>query len=340
LQALSWLLMPLAVLALLAWTLHALSVFYHLVAAHTPQWLIGSGEVTVAVFAPLLLIALGIRQVWYTQRARWIYAVVVLGCALGVYIRMVWIGLAPVQVWDTAALIGAAYALFIIQRLTLSGPILHVVMVLPLLALGTVPLQLASPHASGALLSIGMLYLLTRRTTGQVPPLYLGMMALNVGIYLWVPGWANHHHMIQVYTIPAVMSVLWLLHLHRHDVQPSVLHSARLATLSILYASVTLDVFLRSGFVIFAAVLVLSLVGVMIGIALRTRAFLYAGVTFFVLNVMGQLIVLFPEQRLGKAVVLLMLGTVITGGMIWFNAQREAMLQRLRIFRADLATWA
>ncbi len=163
---------------------------------------------------------------------------------------------------------------------------------------------------------------------------------MNVGIYLWVPSWADTYHMVQVYTIPAAVSVLGLLHLHRHDVNPAALHSVRLATISVLYASATLDVFLRSEFMIFIAVLALSFAGIIIGIALRTRAFLYSGVTFLMVNVVGQLLLLFPEQRLGKAIVLLLLGTVITSGMIWFNAQREAILQRLRLFRADVETWA
>jgi hypothetical protein len=340
LQALSWLLAPLAVLALLAWTLHALAVYHALAAVQAPQWFMGIGDVAVAVCALLLLIALGIRQAWFTQRAWWVYGVAILGGALGLYVRLLWIGLAPVQVWDTIALIAAAYALFILQRLTLSGPVLHLVLVLPLLALGTVPLQLSSPHASGALLSVGVLYLCTRRVTGRVLPLYMGMVALNLGTYVWVLGWAQHYQVFQLYILPAMVSLLWLLHFHRHDVRPSALHSVRLATLSVLYASATLDVFLRSGLLIFIAVVLLSLVGVMTGIALRTRAFLYAGVTFLVLNVAGQLILLFPEQRLGKAIVLLVLGAFITGGMIWFNVQREALLQRMRLFRADLATWA
>jgi hypothetical protein len=87
-------------------------------------------------------------------------------------------------------------------------------------------------------------------------------------------------------------------------------------------------------------VLALSLAGIVVGIALRTRAFLYSGVISLVLNILGQLIQLFPEQRFGKAIMLLALGVTITGGMIWFNLQRERILQRIRIFRADLETWA
>jgi hypothetical protein len=269
----------------------------------------------------------------------WVYGVAVFSSMLGLYIRLSWLGLAPVQVWDTAALIGSAYALFALQRLTQSRPILHLVMVLPLLALATVPFQLNTPHASGVLLTIGVLYLGMRRATPHVLPLYLGVTVLNIGLYLWVPSWAHRFHLGQLYIIPAAMSMLWLLHFHRRDVRPAVLHSVRLATMSILYASATSDVFLRASVMVFVAALGLSLVGVMVGIALRVRAFLYAGMAFFVLNVAGQLFLLFPEQRLGKAVVLLMLGSSITGAMIWFNAQRESILQRIRVFSSDLATW-
>ena len=109
--------------------------------------------------------------------------------------------------------------------------------------------------------------------------------------------------------------------------------------LSVLYASATLDVFLQSDLRIFLAALGVSLVGMIIGIALRTRAFLYAGTSFFILNVLGQLLLFFPEQRLSRAIVLLVLGTLITGSMIWFNMQREAILQRLHLARAELTTW-
>jgi len=59
----------------------------------------------------------------------------------------------------TVALIGASYALFILQQLTQSTPLLHMVLLLPLLAMATAPLQLASVHTSGAFLTVAMLYL-------------------------------------------------------------------------------------------------------------------------------------------------------------------------------------
>ena len=83
----------------------------------------------------------------------------------------------------------------------------------------------------------------------------------------------------------------------------------------------------------------LAFVGTVIGIALRIRAFLYTGVAFFVLNVGAQLIEFYPDQQLGRALVLLTLGLVITGGMITFNVKREAVMSRVRAVRSDLAAW-
>jgi hypothetical protein len=214
------------------------------------------------------------------------------------------------------------------------------VLALPLLTLLTVPLQFASPHTTGAFLAVGALYLFAYYETDRPLPLHLALIMFTAAMYLWVPDWADRSQLLQVYTVPAALSVLLLLHLHREELKPQVLNSARLAATSVLYMSVTTDVFLRGELTIFMAALALSLAGIILGIALRTRAFLYSGVTFLLLNILGQLILLFPEQRLGKAVVLLGLGAVITGGMIWFNMQRELILQRLRIFRADLAHWA
>jgi hypothetical protein len=308
--------------------------------SRTPQWLLGRGEGIVAVLAILAWMAAEIDQTRQTAQAWRIYWVAVVGGTVWAYVRLLWVGLAPIQVWDTVALIGVSYALFILQRFVQSEALFHVVLLLPLLAVATAPLQLASLYASGTLLTVACLYLGMRQTTGRSFPLYMGLLTLNVGLYLWVPAWAHTYRVLQLYTIPSVLSVLWLLHVHRHELRPPVLHSCRLAASSLLYVSATLDVFLRAEVTIFLAALGVSLVGIIIGIALRTRAFLYAGTSFLVLNIVGQLIVLFPEQRLTRAIVLLALGTLITGSMIWFNIQREAILQRIRIFRADLAMWA
>lgn len=330
-----------AALAVAEWLMHGLIFALALAGAASTQPLAGAwGDGLAALAAAGLLLALAAREARRRDSEIWVYGAALLAGLAGAYLRLLWVGLAPLSVWDTAALMGAAYGLFVLQRLTLSRPVLRLVMVMPVLALLTVPLQLGSGHAGLALLAAATLYLLTRRATGGRAPLYLGLLALNAGIYLWVPGWAQHYGLFQVYLVPAALSVLALLHLHRHELKHSVLSAGRLAALSVLYAVSTLDVFLREDLAVFVLALSLSIAGIALGIALRTRAFLYAGVSFLVVNVLGQLIQLYPEQRLARALVLMALGAAITALMIAFNMQREAILSRIRVFRADLESWA
>jgi len=162
------------------------------------------------------LMAAGIRQAWWTAPWWWLYGIAVLTGTVWVYVCLLWMGLASVQVWDTVAFIGAFYALFILQQLTQSTPLLHMVLLLPLLAMATAPLQLASVHTSGAFLTVAMLYLGIRQSTGRAFPLYMGLLTLNVGIYLWVPGWAHAYHLLRTIRLKAritftlkVVLMLW-----------------------------------------------------------------------------------------------------------------------------------
>ncbi len=326
-------------LALVEGSLHGLGVVLGVLATGQPEWLFGGLDAGAFLMAAALLVFFGVRQAWASGQARWVYAVAGWIGLIGFYLRVLWVGLTPVNGWDTAVLLGAGYLLFVLQRITRSQAIYHLAMILPLLAVLTAPWQLASPHMGGTLLAAALLYLALRQTTGNPIPLYLALLALNASLYLWIPVWAGRYPLFQVYIIPAAVSVLILLHLHRHELKPSVLNGSRLATLSLLYAGATLDVFIRPELTLFVLALALSMAGVVLGIALRTRAFLYTGVVFLVLNVVGQLIQFYPEQRLGRALVLMALGATITGAMIGFNIKRETILQRIRIFRADLETW-
>ena len=329
----------LGMLAVVEWVGHGAEFAFTLAAGISHQPLLGNWDSVAALAGAALLIALGIGQARRSDDPRWVYGVALLAGLAGIYLRLRWVGLAPLSVWDTAAIMGAAYGLFILQRFTLSQPVLKLVLVLPLVALLTVPWQLGSDQAALTLLTAATLYLLARRATGLETPLYLGLLALNGGVYLWTPEWAGHTGLFQLYLLPAIVTVLLLLHLHRRELKPVVLNGARLAALSTLYAAATLDVFLRPELGVFVVALILSFAGIVLGIGLRIRAFLYSGMAFLLLNVVGQLIKLYPEQRLGRALVLMTLGVVIIGLMIGFNSKREEVLQRLRIFRADLAQW-
>jgi len=306
-----------------------------------PLWRFGATVDPLAAGATLMLLAGWTAwQAWRRpEEPHRIYAPVLLSGALAGYIRLLILGLTPFTPWDTTGLLAAASAAFLLHQLTGARPWYRLALLLPLLALATAPWQLASPWLGGTLLTAGVLYLSLAGTMRNPLPLYLGILALNGAVYLWAPLWAGRYGLWQFYLIPGAVSVLALLHLHRRELRPQVLNGGRLATLSVLYAGAGLDVFLQPELWVFVLALALALAGIIGGVALRIRAFLYAGVAFLVLNVCGQLLQFYPEQGVSRALILLGLGAAITGGMVLFNLKREAILQRIRILRADLAGW-
>ena len=306
-----------------------------------PLWHFGRTVDSLAAGATLtLLIGWTALQAWRRpEEPHRIYAPVLLLGALAGYVRLLIWGLTPFTPWDTTGLLAAAVVLFLLHQFTGARPWYRLALLLPLLAVATAPWQLASPWMGGTLLTAGVLYLSLAGSMRNPLPLYLGVLALNGAVYLWAPLWAGRYGLWQFYLIPGAVSVLALLHLHRRELRPSVLNGARLAALSVLYAGAGLDVFLQPELGVFVLALGLALAGVILGIALRIRAFLYAGVAFLILNVGGQLLQFYPEQGMARALILIGLGATITGGMVLFNLKREAILQRIRIMRADLVQW-
>lgn len=296
-----------------------------------------------ALIAAGLFIAKGIGKIRGTQKAGWVYATALMGGIAGIYLRLVCAGLAPMTMADTMTIIGTAYSLFMLGRFIsseiLSESFLRMAFWLPLFALMTLFLQRNPGHVSAILVALGALYLSLRFATGSSPSLYMGVVMLNAAVYLQIPAWAEEYSLIQLYVVPACLSVLLLLHLHRHELKQSVMNATRLAAISTLYACATLDFFLQDDLFHFTLALLLSLAGVAGGIAFRIRAFLYAGIIFMVMNVMGQLFFFYSAQSLGKGVLLVGMGTLIMAGMIWFNVQREIIIRRFRIFQTELESW-
>ncbi len=288
----------------------------------------------------LLLTGWAVMRAWRRRdEPHWIEVAALLLGLLAGYARLVVLGLTPFTVGDTAVLMAAAYRALLLHQFSGLRPLYRLALLLPILAVATTPLALASPWSGATLLAAAVLYLTLATRLRNPWPLYLGVLALNGVVYLWAPLWAQRYGLWQFYLEPAAVSVLVLLHLHRRELRPSVLSGARLAALSALYAGAGLDLFLRPELSLFALSLALALSGILLGIAWRIRAFLYAGVAFLVLNVLGQLVQFYPDQGIGRALILLGLGATITSGMVMFNLKREAILSRMRILRADLAGW-
>lgn len=328
----------LMVLSLFELIAHAVLIRYAVIKGAV-IWIMPPFDLIAALGTALMMIGLAIWHLrkqanslaWYTLSV-FIFGVIY-------YCRLITLGIAPISLWDTTLFIIAAYILFAVQYFYSSKPLLNIAVLMPILALFTVPLQLASPTTSLLLLASGLFYVWVRKDTQHNLPLYLAICAFNASIYLWIPVLADSSQLLQVYVIPAALSVLWLLQLHKHELKPSLLMNTRLAAISVIYACATVDVFLRAELSIFILAIILSMAGILLGISLRIRAFLYAGCAFLILNVLGQLMQFYPEQRLGKAIVLMALGAVIIVSMIWFNIQRVAILERIKAIQSEMETW-
>lgn len=329
-----------SVLSVLEWILHTITFINRLdPLPPSDAWIHGMA----AIITSCLILGIGIRQLIRTQKLLWMYAIIGYAGLVSIYTRLLIFGMMPLTIWDTIALMVLAVILLFIQRITqhplVTRPVFQTCVIVPILALLTVPWEFESIHAGTTLLTAGALYLSLYYSTGKSSLLYSAFAMINGSMYLWAPIWATRYDLIQLYVVPMSVSVLLMLELHKKELKKSVLKGARLAAICALYLSALVDVFIRPDIWIFVLALILSLLGIGFGIALRIRAFLYGGVIFLILNIVGQLIRLYPEDRLGKGIALIVLGVVMLGMMIGFNIKREAILKRIRIFRSDLEMW-
>ena len=297
-------------------------------------------DATAAISAAVMLLCRGCQSLRGKANSPQVYGLIGAVMAVEFYVRLVVLGLTPVGLLDTLVLMVNAYILMGLHTVVRSRPLHHASLLMPIAAILSAPLQLESAQSTWTALGSGVLYLFIHRDHGKPYSLYLAMLVFNLAAYLWVPAAAQHSNLLQVYIAPAAITVLILLHLHASEIKSSVLHSARMAATTLLYFSMTLDVFLSPQLWVFMLAIGLSLVGVITGIAFRIRAFLYAGTCFMTLNILGQIIRLFPEQRVEKAIFLMLLGAIILGCMIMFSLKRESILRSIRIYRADIASWS
>lgn len=271
----------------------------------------------------------------------WIVLSYLLAAGLLVSLRFILMGDVAVNEFDTMGLLAMSLLLYVVNRWgLLPSPIISsdtLVKLVPLSVLFTLPWQAGSLHSSLTLLVLGIFYLLTQK--GSRIALYLGFVLVNLAVYLWIPLLSDYTNLLLFYIMPVSISLLFVTYLHRNEISAELKNRIRFIALSLLYIVVSADVFINETLVIFILGLFFGLASVIYGISSRTRAFLYTGISFLIINILGQLMVLYPDDRLGRALILMMTGALITGSMIWFNIKREMLLAKIRLFRADLDSW-
>ncbi len=148
------------------------------------------------------------------------------------------------------------------------------------------------------------------------------------------------------YIFPVASSVLILAHLLRERLSHRQKKNVRLAcSIALLGSSAfyNLVAFQDSfGYPLVAAMV--ALLGVLAGISLRIRIYLYLGTFFFVFNTLAVLIQMAryqPAEHIQLLVGLLFLvtGLLFTAGFWAFQTQRHAILQRYEALMGELEDW-
>ncbi|MBI5549585.1 MAG: hypothetical protein HY901_37340, partial [Deltaproteobacteria bacterium] len=169
----------------------------------------------------------------------------------------------------------------------------------------------------------------------------LAAVAFNLAIsVLWLKHGIGGDRDLQYYVIPVGLTLVALSQIYRGSLGPA--WQARLRTLGILaiYLTSSWPALSSLGSTVHLLWCVgLCVVGMLVGVAFRVRAYLYLGMAFMVTSLLGNMIRHgIDNHRLG-AVFLTAMGALLIGGMVFFSAKREQVLERYRKYRTLLASW-
>ncbi len=210
-------------------------------------------------------------------------------------------------------------------------PTYYTAWALPIALLWVIPRQ--QEPASLVIFAAASFYMIVARRAEDLWALYVPALLYNVALYLWIPEATETTGLLQLYVIPAALTVLIFAHLHKADLTRRALAGIRIAASATILAVSTLEVLLTPSLLHFSVELFLSLLGIAMGVALRIRAFVYTGVAFLVIGVTGQLTLQIHGQAgIARAFILITVGMAVLVAMVFFNVKREEILRQYRYF--------
>lgn len=143
----------------------------------------------------------------------------------------------------------------------------------------------------------------------------------------------------QYYIIPAGLSLLVLLRVFRDSLAPHTVAWMRACAVTIIYVAGAWKPLMFSDAGGMMLCVLVCLVGVVAGIALRIRSYVYLGTAFLVTCIVANLVRFgMRDHRVGAA-FLSLLGLLVVGFMVLLSAHREKLLSRYTRVRSLLSTW-
>jgi hypothetical protein len=144
----------------------------------------------------------------------------------------------------------------------------------------------------------------------------------------------------QLWIIPPAIAGLLLLETNRRQLSPSALVAARYALLLSIYCSSTFEMMVRSfGMQFWSPILLLTfaVLGVLLGVAMRIRAFLYCGSLFVAIGLVGM--VWHAQRAIDQIWPWWVFGICLGISLIVFLGWMEKNRARMAAYRKALRLW-
>lgn len=304
------------------------------------------GSIDLVASFTAFLIGSVIRRRYYSEQKGQknrphIFCIVGYFCAAGIIVslRLLFMGTVALNEFDSIGLFIIAFSFYFINQAYAPSLIYSdtLAKLLPLSVLLTIPWSVGSLHSSLTLFVLGIFYFIIQGRSRLLQ--YTAFTWLSIAVYIWMPILSEHTGLLLFYVIPVVFSLLFITHLHKNEMKKRLRNNIQLFATGLIYVVVSADIFLNESIGVFALGLLLGLAGVIYAISSKTRVFLYTGVSFISVIILGQLMLFYPEGRLARALILMCLGAAVTGAMIWFNIKREYLSAQIKLLRADLGDW-
>jgi hypothetical protein len=219
-------------------------------------------------------------------------------------------------------------------RLVLAEPLERTGILLPILPVFGFTLEPSQVPYSGLLFLVGLFYgalSVMRRS------FVFGIMATlagNGGLWKLLDGTKDYgfYQHPQLWLIPVSLSVLAAGHVNRDQLTNDQRTMIRYATLMMIYVSSTSDIFINGVSEspwLTMVLLVLSVIGVLAGLALRIRAFLFLGTSFLLLSLLAIIWTASVNLEWGGfwPVVGIAFGVLIISAFALFEKKRREILE-------------
>lgn len=304
----------------------------------------GNGAAAVVGALVLVVVAGNVAWLAWRRRVEWPIYLAQLGM-LGAY-GYGRLGVAASAEFDALAFVILGYLDFALADLLgrlnwghVARPVLRASFVMPLVPLAMMLWRgLADDTALFVLLGTSAFYLVAGARLREKRWGYVAAVLFNV--LLWVfwsrVGWRLSDH-VPYYFVPIGLSLVLFAEAQRRELGRSSANTARLIGLSVIYAALFVPVWQFDSLGAWLAMLVISLVGVFVGIGLRAQVFLWLGLVCFVLSVVYQLGRVGMDHTLARWGIMLGLGVALVL-FVALNEKRRA-LETLRKYYDQVRLW-